>query len=53
MLEGVCWVFGCEIPEPSNPLLEGGLATLKKFGETSISPTIKNLKLSLAKTSPI
>jgi hypothetical protein len=23
MFEGVCWVFGCEIPEPSNPLLEG------------------------------
>jgi hypothetical protein len=22
-LEGVCWVFGCGIPEPSNPLLEG------------------------------
>ncbi len=23
MLEMVCWVFGCCIPEPSNPLLEG------------------------------
>jgi hypothetical protein len=20
---GICWVFGCEIPETSNPLLEG------------------------------
>jgi hypothetical protein len=22
VLDGVCWVFGCEIPEPSNPPLE-------------------------------
>ena len=23
MLERICWVFGCEIPEPSNPPLKG------------------------------